>query len=64
MLKMEMLIHFAEYPDSIATIVENYVSIIDNTQELSSDDKRAIYIGLSIAKASSQYWNSEIDLHE
>ena len=57
-LFMEMLMQFAANPDCVANIVDHYAETIEDSQELSNDDKRAIYIGLRIAKASSSYWNA------
>lgn len=49
----------AKYPDNlndIEFIINKYIEAIDATKELSNNEKKIIYAGLSVAASSSEFW--------
>lgn len=52
------------YPDNlddIEFIINKYIEIVKNNNELSDDQKQLIYAGLSVAASSSEFWNDKIN---
>lgn len=44
--------------DDIVTCINSYYSIIEQSAELTEDEKNSIYIGLSVSLYSLNFWNS------
>ena len=51
------------YPDYLYDtefIINKYIELIKDSDELTDDEKRVVYEGLSIAASSSEYWEDKI----
>ena len=54
----QVLEEYATETDDVALIIGKYVDVIDNSNELTSEQKKCIKSGLSTALYSSKYWES------
>lgn len=54
----QVLEEYATETDDVAFIIGKYVDVIDNSNELTSEQKKCIKSGLSTALYSSKYWES------
>jgi hypothetical protein len=57
----QVLEEYASKTDDVAFIVGKYVDIIENSQELTSEQKKSIKSGLATALYSSKYWELTSD---
>lgn len=52
---------YTQYPENLYDvnyIISEYIDIIENDSSITSGQKQAIYIAISVAGYSSQYWNN------
>lgn len=54
----QVLLEYPSKADDVAFIISKYVDVIENSAELSSDQKKHIKYGLATALYSSAYWDS------
>lgn len=55
---------FTEYPDEINdvySLINTYISNIEQYNELNNDEKQIVYTSLCVALASAEYWNDYYD---
>lgn len=57
----ELYSQFPENEYDVVDVVNAYISIIENSDEFSDEEKESIYIGLMVAAESPMYWQNKFE---
>ena len=56
----ELLVQYPIKINDIQFIINKYIEVVKASTEIDANDKNAIYMGLSVAASSTEYWEEEL----